>query len=44
VREAVLFQSELLPSGAVHTPLRRMALGGDDHPSPSKQSEDGNGE
>jgi len=27
-REAVLFQSELRPSGAVYTPLRRWAVGG----------------
>ena len=27
-REAVLFQSELKPSGAVYTPLRRWAVGG----------------
>jgi nicotinamide-nucleotide amidase len=32
VDEIVLFRSELLRSGAIHTPLERVALGGSDHP------------
>jgi len=32
VDEIVLFRSELLRSGAIHTPLERIALGGSDHP------------
>jgi 2'-5' RNA ligase len=32
VNEIVLFRSELLRSGAIHTPLERIALGGSDHP------------
>jgi nicotinamide-nucleotide amidase len=32
VNEIVLFRSELLRSGAIHTPLERIELGGSDHP------------
>jgi 2'-5' RNA ligase len=32
VDEIVLFRSELERSGAIHTPLERIALGGSDHP------------
>ena len=32
VDEIVLFRSELKRSGAIHTPLERIALGGSDHP------------
>jgi len=32
VDEIVLYRSELRSSGAVHTPLERIALGGTDHP------------
>jgi 2'-5' RNA ligase len=32
VNEIVLFRSELRRSGALHTPLERIALGGSDHP------------
>jgi 2'-5' RNA ligase len=31
VDEIVLFRSELMRSGAIHTPLERIALGGSDH-------------
>jgi len=32
VDEIVLFRSQLVHSGAIHTPLERMALGGSNHP------------
>jgi 2'-5' RNA ligase len=32
VEEIVLFRSRLTSSGAIHTPLERIALGGSDHP------------
>jgi 2'-5' RNA ligase len=32
VEEIVLFRSRLTDSGAMHTPLERIALGGSDHP------------
>jgi 2'-5' RNA ligase len=32
VNEIVLFRSQLERSGAIHTPLERIALGGSDHP------------
>ena len=32
VRDVILFRSELEPSGAKHTPVERMALGGSVHP------------
>jgi 2'-5' RNA ligase len=34
VDEIVLFRSELTRSGAIHTPLERIALGGSDHSQP----------
>jgi 2'-5' RNA ligase len=32
VEEIVLFRSRLTNSGAIHTPLERIAFGGSDHP------------
>ena len=45
VRELILFQSELLPGGARHTPLERFALGAGISPdTPTTEGEDDHGE
>ena len=45
VREVILFQSELLPQGARHTPLERFALGAGISPdTPTTEGEDDHGE
>jgi 2'-5' RNA ligase len=45
VREVILFQSELLPRGARHTPLERFALGAGISPDiPTSEGEDDHGE